>query len=154
MGVPKSPDPELYIRLCAGCTDIKQVAFCSVTFIMLSIPLPYSVVAYIHIATAVQPYVPTSGCESTLSFALQSSLYLANSDIRPRTAQYHTNGLRDDINFVTDKLIVLASLGDSAVGDRWKAERREDLNNRKTVGGHPALPYMLTNLCSRTQSAF
>ncbi|KAG8702145.1 hypothetical protein FRC09_004923, partial [Ceratobasidium sp. 395] len=62
----------------------------------------------------VQAYVPTSGY------------------IKPRATHNDTFCLRSDVNSVTDRLIELAWAGDHITEGRWKAERREELGNRRT----------------------
>ncbi|KAF8607776.1 hypothetical protein BDV93DRAFT_603553 [Ceratobasidium sp. AG-I] len=71
-----------------------------------------NVVGHWLIPDVVQPYVP-------------SSTYLIK---RPSGAY----SLRTDVNFVTNKLIELAGSGDSVVAERWRAQRREDIESRKT----------------------
>ncbi|KAG8772957.1 hypothetical protein FRC12_002815 [Ceratobasidium sp. 428] len=95
INIPKIPDPELYVRLCSSCADL-------------------NVLAYHHVPTAVQAYVPTSGY------------------IKPRATHNDTFCLRSDVNSVTDRLIELAWAGDHITEGRWKAERREELGNRRT----------------------
>ncbi|KAG9124319.1 hypothetical protein FRC07_012042 [Ceratobasidium sp. 392] len=92
--IPKSPDPELYVRLCASCADL-------------------NVLAYYHVPASVQAYVPTSGY------------------IKPRATHNDTFCLRNDVDFVTDRLIELAWAGDRTAADRWKVGRREELSNRR-----------------------
>lgn len=50
--------------------------------------------------------------------------------------------LRNDVNFVTDKLIELAGSGDPIATEKWKSERRENIYNRRTV----SLPYGCVSL--------
>ncbi|QRV87484.1 reticuline oxidase [Ceratobasidium sp. AG-Ba] len=93
--VPKSPNPELYVRLCGACVDSNVMNFQLVP-------------------TIVQPYVMTS------------------SHIKSHAAHNDTFCLRDDVNFVTNKLLELMSLNDSTAGDRWKVEMRKELDTRRT----------------------